>query len=120
MTNSRNQSKYNNCTIYCIESYDGIHQYIGGTVNLYQRKAHHKYRCNNILCPEYKTPLYVHMRKTGGFGNYRFRILEENISVNNRTELEQIEKKYINLIRPSMNSYLVNKKQNRNYKNKTV
>tara|TARA_R110000851_G_scaffold102467_2_gene219056 strand:- start:248 stop:583 length:336 start_codon:yes stop_codon:yes gene_type:complete len=103
---------YENCVIYCLESIDGVNQYIGGTSNFYQRKIHHKYRCNNITSLEYEYQVYRKIRATGGFENYSFRILQENINVKCRRDLLDIEKKYIDLIRPNLNTYLTYRKKN--------
>lgn len=99
----RRASTYEDCTIYCLESSDGEMQYIGATCNFKQRAAHHKYRCNNPISEFHNYNVYKTIRQNGGYSAFEYRILEE-LSCENRTELGVHEKRYIEMIRPSMNT----------------
>ena len=98
---------YEGCVIYILESKCGRYRYIGGTSDFHKRKIHHKYRCTNPTSLEHEYKVYSKIRQTGGYLEYDFRVLEDNINVMSRKELSIIEKKYIELIRPNLNTYLV-------------
>lgn len=78
--------------------------YIGSTTNFYRRKSEHKSKCNNENDKDYNNYKYQFIRDNGGFENFDM-ILVENVNVDNKRDLEKIERKYIDELKPSLNSY---------------
>ena len=96
---------YGNSVIYklCCKDTNITDFYIGSTTNFSRRKAEHKRKCNDENNKEYNQYKYQFIRDNDGFQNWDM-ILIENISCNNKRELEQIERKYIDELKPSLNS----------------
>lgn len=87
--------------IYCKdENITG--EYIGSIVNKYDRKKSHKSYCNNENSPHHNYKLYIFIRANGGFDNFIFETLEE-YSCENKFQLEQRERYWIELRKPSLN-----------------
>ncbi len=99
----RRPSSYEECVVYCLEDSDGKNQYVGATCNFKLRKSHHKYRCNNPISEFHNYHIYKTIRENGGYAAFDYRVLEE-LSCENRTELGLVEKRYIEMIRPSLNT----------------
>ena len=95
-----------NGLIYKIKSKDEtlLTCYIGSTVNLHIRKNRHKSNCYNVNNKEYNKKIYKYMRNNGGFNNFEFIILQDNILFNERKELNKIEGKYIIECENNLNS----------------
>ena len=77
--------------------------YIGSTTNLKNRIREHKSSCNNKNCKYYNSKKYKFIRKNGGFDNFYFEILEDEIEFNNRKELNKIERYYIEEFKSLLN-----------------
>ena len=97
---------YGNSMIYklCCKDSNITDIYIGSTTNFYRRKSQHKNSCNNENSNEYNSYKYQFIRDNGGFENFDM-ILIENINVDNKRDLEKIERKYIDELKPSLNTY---------------
>ncbi len=78
--------------------------YIGSTTNFYRRKSEHKKCCNNENDKRYNTNVYKFIRDNSGFDNWDM-ILIENVSCNNKIELLKIERKYIDELKSTLNTY---------------
>jgi len=109
--NAINYSKTVIYKLYCINP-DVKDFYIGHTTNFNQRKGHHKFNCNNNTKPsEHNRKVYQIIRDNGGFDNWKFAILQE-AELNNKREAEQLERQWIEKLKPSCNfeiSYGINK-----------
>jgi len=77
--------------------------YIGSTTNFSRRKSQHKKNCNNQTDEHYNLKVYKIIRDNGGFENFDM-ILIEKVNVDNKRDLEKIERKYIDELKPSLNS----------------
>mgnify|MGYP003677523044 CR=1 FL=1 len=84
--------------IYCLDS-DIKEFYIGSSKNFKRRKTHHKSDCNNEYSRSYNYKLYKFIRANGGYNNFDFEILLENIEDN----IKKIEQKYIKELQPVLN-----------------
>ena len=87
--------------IYCKDT-DISDCYIGSTKNLYNRKRTHKYKSK---IDNFK--LYKFIRENGGYNNFDYQILEE-IYIG---DLKQYERKYIENLKPSLNSDIPGRSQ---------
>jgi len=76
--------------------------YIGSTSNFIRRRNEHFYSCNNINCKSHNFKLYRFIRSNGGIDNFVMEILERCYEDENKFE---IEKKYIRLYNPELNSH---------------
>ena len=83
--------------------------YIGSTTNLKKRKNNHKSDCNNENHKNYGAKKYQFIRNNGGFNNFYFEILEDDIEFNNKKELYNIERYYIEEFKSSLNCELPNR-----------
>jgi hypothetical protein len=90
--------------IYCLESTDGLHKYVGSTTNLHRRSIHHKNRCHDQKSSRYNFKCYQIIRNNGGYSTFTYRILETR-SFNNHKDKLRRESYYINLINGDMNTY---------------
>ena len=99
----RKSSDYSHTDFYCLESKDGLHQYVGSTTNLYSRKHHHKYRCTNKSSSNYDLHVYKKIRQYGGLDNFRYRILD-TLDLTNNSEKLRVESYYIDLLNPDLNT----------------
>ncbi len=92
--------------------------YIGSTTNLKKRIINHKTTCKIISNKNYKSKKYQFIRNNGGFDNFYFEILEDDIEFNNRKELNKIERYYIEEFKSSLNSDIptrTNKEKDKQY-----
>ena len=96
---------YGNSMIYklCCKNTDITDIYVGSTTNFDRRKAQHKSNCNNENREGYNIYLYQFIRANGGFQNWDM-ILIENVNVDNKRDLEKIERKFIDELKPSLNT----------------
>ena len=90
---------YQNSLIYKIVCNDTNikNVYIGSTTNFRNRKAHHKFCCNNEDNENYYFPLYMFIIANGGWDNWSM-ILVDYVPCNTKLELHKIERKYIEAI----------------------
>ena len=75
--------------------------YIGSTKDFNKRKIIHKSRCYNENKREYNMKLYTFIRNNGGFDNWEFEIIEENIQ--DKVQALVREKYYIEFFGSSLN-----------------
>tara|TARA_R110001632_G_scaffold20983_3_gene62133 strand:+ start:238 stop:732 length:495 start_codon:yes stop_codon:yes gene_type:complete len=96
---------YTNSVIYCIYCVDPNIKdiYIGSTTNLHRRLIQHKYNSFNTIRKEYNQSVYKIIRKNGGWYNWTFVELEYAI-VETKIELHKLEKKWIDDLKPSLNT----------------
>ena len=96
---------YGKSMIYklCCKDPNIINIYIGSTTNFSRRKSQHKNTCNDVNSNDYNLKNYQFIRDNGGFDNFDM-ILIENVSCNSKIELLKIERKYIDELKPSLNS----------------
>ena len=78
--------------------------YIGSTNNYKQRQSDHKSNCNNPNSKGYNCKLYRFIRSKGGIDKFKFEIIEE---CSNEDKIE-IEKMYIEMYNPELNTYKYN------------
>lgn len=70
--------------------------YVGSSVNYNKRIRDHMNNCNNTKLKEYNFPIYKYIRENGGFGCFKFKVLETVMDVEDKFKLTTIEQKYIN------------------------
>jgi chromosome segregation ATPase len=75
--------------------------YIGSTEKFNIRKLGHRYSSNNI---QYNSKLYKTIREYGGWNNWSMKIMSKYYC-KNKFEKLQIEQKYIDIFKPTMNSH---------------
>jgi hypothetical protein len=96
----RKSNDYSNSVIYKIESKDSNIKdiYVGGTVNLKNRKSVHK----NHYINKPDNQLYKFIYENGTFDNWNFIILE-NCNINSSNELSTREQYWIDILKPTLN-----------------
>ncbi len=104
------ENKYNKSIIYQITCNDPLitETYVGSTTNLTNRINQHKFSCNTEYNEKYNFKIYKFMRENGGFDNYTFNILEE-YNCENKNELFNRERYYIDLLGSSLNIQIPNR-----------
>ncbi len=75
--------------------------YVGSTKNFNRRKSQHKMKCCNIQNKEYNSPLPKYIRENGGWNMWNMILLE---TIDDVSQLKNIENKYIEDIKPSLNT----------------
>jgi len=103
---SQKKIDYSKSMIYklCCKDSNITDIYIGSTTNFKNRKYKHKYNSINGKGECYNTYKYQFIRDNGGFKNWDM-ILIENVNVDNKRDLEKIERDYIDKLKPSLNIY---------------
>jgi len=98
-------TNYNKSKIYKIYCEDeGVDEiYVGSTTDLRLRTNTHKYNCNNINSPMYGYKLYNYIRNNFGWDNFTVKTLER-FSCENEIQLRTREQKWINELKPTLNS----------------
>lgn len=98
-------TNYNRSKIYMIFCEDeGVDEfYIGSSANLKDRIKKHKFACDDINCNNYNLKLYVYIRENFGFYNFTVKTLERYPCKNN-LQLRQREQKWIDELKPTLNS----------------
>ena len=76
--------------------------YIGSTCNFIKRRYNHKTCCNNPNVKEYNYYVYRFIRNNGGWGNWNLYIIEK-FSCNTKMQKEQVERGYIEQLKPTLN-----------------
>jgi hypothetical protein len=71
----RKSVNWNRCIIYKIWK-DDLY-YVGSTTHFTERKAKHKYSCNNENAVGYNLKLYQTIRENGGWGEWNIIEIEE-------------------------------------------
>ncbi len=77
--------------------------YIGSSVDFDKRKIKHKCYCNNLNSRAYCLPLYMFINVNGGFDNWEFEVIKE-FPNHTKKELNIEEQKYMDLLKPTLNS----------------
>ena len=114
-----------NYTFYRLFNLNFEECYVGSTTNYKKRIQYHKSDCNNPNSNHHNRKVYKFIRENGGFKNWQFEIIEEQI-LNHKDALE-IESDYILLYSATLNSQvpsrtekewdLYNKEHVKQYKN---
>jgi len=98
-----------NYFVYKLFNPDCTEFYIGSTKDMKTRKANHKSRCTNENSPKYNYKLYKYIRSNGGYSCWSYEILEYIRNSINVYELRNVERKYIEQLKPSLNSEIPNR-----------
>ena len=100
---------YNESMIYKLCCFDTTIEeiYIGSTTNFRRRKTEHKRDCNTINRQNYNCKVYQFIRDNGGWDNWDM-ILIAKVNCNDKMELRQKEREYMEEYKPSLN---INKAQ---------
>jgi len=96
---------YENSIIYKIVCNDiNIKEcYIGSTTNFIKRKQAHKSCCNNANDKGYNVNVYKFIRDNNGWSNWSMVLIEE-LKCDNKLQLEQRERHYIELLQATLNT----------------
>ncbi len=78
--------------------------YVGSSIDFDGRKSQHKNCSNNLNLLEYCSPLYMFINVNGGYNNWEYEIIKE-FPNHNKKQLTIEEQKYIDLLKPTLNSY---------------
>jgi hypothetical protein len=115
------QNKYNNACIYMIKCKDeSIKEvYIGSTCNFNQRKALHKYHCNNQNCIQFQYFIYQFIRQNNGWDNFEMMKIEQ-VVCETKKELESVERKHIEKYNSRLNKYIPNQTRKERYQSDDV
>lgn len=76
--------------------------YVGSTGCIKQRKCRHKHACENPSQPAHHFRVYQFIRENKGFDNWNIHVLEK-VEYNEKIELLQRERHYIETLKPSLN-----------------
>lgn len=96
---------FTKCVVYkiCCKDPEIDDTYIGSTCDFKRRTWEHKNYTNNYKRPEHHFPLYKKIREKGGWDNWYVRILEEFTDCENVYQKRICERKWIELLKPSLN-----------------
>jgi len=89
--------------------------YIGSTKNMGSRIRCHKSRCNNEYDSNHSFKVYQYIRSNGGFDSWQFEVLEHIRNSINTKELYDVERKYIEQLKPSLNCFIPNRTKGEYY-----
>ena len=97
-------TNYNQSCIYKIASKDAAinNIYIGSTCNFIKRRNQHKTVCNNPNSKDHNMYVYRFIRNNGGWGNWNLYIIEQ-FNCTSKIQKEQVERAYIEELKPSLN-----------------
>jgi len=98
-----------NYFVYKLFNPDCTEFYIGSTKDLKSRKRQHKTDCNNENGRAYNYKVYQYIRSNGGYSSWSYEILEYIRNSINVYELRNVERKYIEQLKPSLNIRLPNR-----------
>ena len=98
-----------NYFVYKLFNSDCTEFYIGSTKNMKKRKYDHKSHCNNVNDPKYHYKVYEYIRSNGGYSSWSYEILEHIRNSINVVELRNVERKYIEQLKPSLNIEIPNR-----------
>ena len=95
---------YSKSCIYKIASKDPAIEdiYIGSTCNLIKRRNQHKSCCNNPNARGYNQYVYQFIRDHGCWSNWNIYIIEQ-FSCTSKIAKEQVERGYIEELKPTLN-----------------
>ena len=77
--------------------------YVGSTTNYDKRKWNHKYDCNNEKSKNYNYNIYKFIRDNGNWENFDMIIIEK-FKCNDKLELHQRERYWLENLKASLNS----------------
>jgi len=92
----------------CCNDTDITDIYIGSTCNFTHRKWEHKSSCYNKKRRKYNRLVYKFIRENGGFENWSMVLLEE-VCCENKKQLNQKEREWIEKLKPTLNKKLPNR-----------
>lgn len=98
-----------NYFVYKLYNSDCTEFYIGSTKDMKARKVWHKYACNNENSNRHNLKVYQYIRSNGGYSNWAYEILEHIRNSINVYELRNVERKYIEQLKPSLNCSIPNR-----------
>jgi len=101
-----------NYYVYKLYNNDYPEFYIGSTTDIVGRRRCHKYNCTNSNSKHYNLKLYKYIRDHGGYSNWSYEILEHITTTINKYELQDLERKAIEDMKPSLNTQLPNRSKN--------
>ena len=95
---------YSKSSIYKIACKDPAIEdtYIGSTCNLIKRRNQHKTVCNNPKAGGYNQYVYRFIRDNGGWNNWDIYMIEQ-FSCTTKIAKEQVERGYIEELKPTLN-----------------
>jgi hypothetical protein len=79
--------------------------YVGHTTDFKSRKSRHRQSCTNESSKEYYIHVYKFMRDNGGFDNFDMLLIETQC-LTNSLEAKREERKHIEQLNASLNSYM--------------
>ncbi len=82
--------------------------YIGSSCNLTKRKYHHRSSCNNEKSKKYNMCVYRFIRDNGGWNNWDM-IRLEKFSCEDKHEMRQKEREWIEKLKPTLNRNIPNR-----------
>lgn len=102
-----NAINYQNTIIYklCCKNPEITDIYIGHTTNFVKRKQGHKQSCKDVNNNAYNTYKSIFIRNNGGFENWDM-IEIEKFKCNDKYEAEKHERKYIDELKPTLNTLM--------------
>ena len=100
----RKMTNYSKSCIYKIACKDAnINDiYIGSTCNLVKRRHRHKSNCNNTNAMAHNSYVYRFIRDHGGWQNFNLYVIEQ-FSCTSKIAKEQVERGYIEELKPTLN-----------------
>ena len=98
-----------NYYVYKLFNPDYPEFYIGSTKDLKERKRCHKKACNTENSLKYNYKVYQYIREHGGYSSWKYEILEHIRNSINIIELRNVERKYIEELKPGLNSDIPNR-----------
>ena len=93
------------------------HIYVGATNNLERRQRQHRYKCFNMLIPAFNMKVYKKLRQLGiKREEINLQVLEITDSIT-KQECDLIERKWIDLLKADLNTYIPGRTQQEYYQN---
>ena len=81
--------------------------YIGSSLDFDKRKQKHESDSNNLNGIQYCSPLYMFINVNGGYDNWKYEVIKE-FPNHNKKQLNIEEQKYMDLLKPTLNSHNAN------------
>ena len=93
--------------LFCKDA-DATEFYIGSTKEFHRRQLNHKTLCNNEKRKNYNLKVYKYIRDNGGYDKFDYEILELG-EYENKYQLQERERFFINTLKPTLNNYIPNR-----------